>query len=219
VTPAHRDAWRTRAWIVALAAAGVLLLSGALAAIYYRPYAHRPPGHIGLAVAVAAAARATHWAAAGTLVVALLAVAVVRLWPGPRRAGGVLVGTLTATALAAFMATGLVTPWEALVPWAAPQGANMGRPMPLLGRDGPFPELVGVNVTYDDALLALGRLRLGPRGAGRLYLAHTLFLPAAALAGALATRRRWRRPARPQPRIRTRPSSPAPSPGVPAAPP
>jgi hypothetical protein len=219
VTPEQRDAWRNRAWTAALAAAGVLLLSGALAAIYYRPYGHRAPARIGLAVAVASGARAIHLVAAGALVLALVAVAVVRLWRGPRRAGGVLVGTMTAGVAAAFIATGLVTPWQALVPWAVPQGANMARPMPLLGHDGPFPELVGVNVTYDDAVLALGRLRLGPRGVGRLYLAHTIFLPVAAIAGALATRRRWRRAPAVHPRIRNRPPGPAPSPDLPSAPP
>jgi hypothetical protein len=180
--------WRERARTILLASAALLALSGALATIHHRPWSHRAPGHIGFAVALVAAVRTAHRAAALTLVVAALAM----VWLRPRPAGRAV---LVAVALGgAMLATGLVTPWPSLLPWAGPQGSNLGRPMLLLGREGPFPELVGVNVVYDDTVLALGRLRLGPRGVGRLYLAHVVFLPVAVLAVAAIARRRNRTP-------------------------
>jgi hypothetical protein len=163
--------------------AGVVVLSGALAAIYFRPYGHKAPGHVGLALAAVTVVRITHCAAAWTVVALAVIVAVLAR---PWRWRHALVGMLVA-----FLVSGLVTPWERLLPWSVPLGANMARPMPLLGHDGPFPELVGVNVTYDDTVLAIGRLRLGARGVGRLYLAHAVVLPLAA--GALAAVGSWRR--------------------------
>jgi hypothetical protein len=182
--------WGARLAVLVLAAAALLTLSGALAAIYVRPYAHRPPAHVALAVATVTASRVTHLVALGVLVAGLVALAAVsRGW----RAGVAVGPQAAAVAIAvACLGTGLVTPWGSLLPWSPPLGANMGRPMPLLGHEGPFPELVGVNVSYDDALVVIGRLRLGPRGAGRLYLVHVVVLPlaAAALAVGLVRRRR-----------------------------
>jgi hypothetical protein len=208
---------------LAVLSAWVLILSGALAAIYFRPYSHRAPGHVGRAVAAVAALRATHRVACWTLVAAAAGL-VVLARPWRRSAGGGAGGRasvgLGATAagggatadascserlrgpralaaalavLGGFLLSGFATPWESLLPWALPMGANMARPMPLLGHDGPFPELVGVNVAYDDTVRAIGRLRLGPRGVGRLCLAHSVVLPlGAALAVVIAVRRRAR---------------------------
>jgi quinol-cytochrome oxidoreductase complex cytochrome b subunit len=182
--------WGARLAAPIVAAAALLAVSGALAAIYVRPYAHRPPAHVAFAVATVTASRMIHLVALGVLIAGLVALAVVRrgwragVGAGPQAAAvAVAVGCL---------ATGLVTPWGSLLPWSAPLGANMARPMPLLGHEGPFPELVGVNVSYDDALVVIGRLRLGPRGAGRLYLAHVVVLPLAATALALWLVRRRR---------------------------
>jgi hypothetical protein len=178
-------AWRS--WVEALVvlSAAVLVLSGALATIHVRPYGHRAPGHLGLALAAVAALRVAHGVSAGILVASALTVAVLRRpWSRPRApAAGFAM-------LAAFVLTGLATPWDSLLPWSPPLGANMARPMPLLGHDGPFPELVEVNVKYDDTVRAIGRLRLGPRGVGRLYLAHAVVLPVGAVAALVIVARR-----------------------------
>jgi hypothetical protein len=80
---------------------------------------------------------------------------------------------------AALLGTGLVAPWQRLLPWSPAAGANMARPMPL-GQQGPFAELVGVNVRYDEAMFTVARWRLGVKAAGRVYFAHVLVLPALA---------------------------------------
>jgi hypothetical protein len=179
-------AWRARLEALVALIAALLVVSGALAAIYFRPHGHVAPAHVGRAFAAVAALRITHSVAAWTAVV--LAVGVVLLgrpWLRPRAPAAASLAIL-----AAFLVTGSVAPWDCLLPWSPPLGANMARPTPLLGHDGPFPELVGVNVTYDETVHAIGRLRLGPRGVGRLYLAHAVVLPLVGVAVAVFG---WRR--------------------------
>jgi hypothetical protein len=163
--------------VVAAVAAAALSLSGALAAIYVRPYGHHPPSHVRLAVVATAVLRAIHTTFAVVLVVSALAAALLgRFWrralirEHPEWAVAALLGLLT-------LVSGLLIPWSSLLPWTPVIGPNLGRPVPLLGYDGPFGELIGVNVRYDDALLALGRWRVGPKGVGRLYFAHLVIVP------------------------------------------
>jgi quinol-cytochrome oxidoreductase complex cytochrome b subunit len=109
-----------------------------------------------------------------------------RAGTGPRR------GALAALVLAgaAFLVTGLVAPWSLLTPWSPALGSNMARPMPL-GQQGPFAELVGVNVRYDSAMFTVAGHRFGARATGRVYFAHVLALPIlTALGAAFVLRRR-----------------------------
>jgi hypothetical protein len=185
-----------RAAAAALALLAVLAVSGALATIFYRPYgpdvrAQLGHGHWGLRVALASGLHWAHLVAGLGLAVAVVALVLLsRPWhrqhPGPRRRRlvAIVFGTL------AFLVTGLVAPWERLLPWSPAVGSNMARPMPL-GQQGPFAELIGVNVRYDDAQFTLGRRRFGPKATGRVYFAHVLALPALTVIGvALALRRR-----------------------------
>jgi hypothetical protein len=180
-----------RATVAALALSVLLLLSGALAAVFYRPYGHdvRPllaHGDPAPRVAVASALQMIHLAGALALGASLLALVVLaRPWRrtepavAPRRLAWLVL------LAAALLGTGLVAPWERLLPWSPAVGANMARPMPL-GQQGPFAELVGVNAHYDEAMFTFARRRFGVKAVGRVYFTHVLVLPA--LAGLLLFR-------------------------------
>ena len=187
-----------RAAAATLTLAPLLAVTGALAAIFYRPYgpdvrAQLGHGHWGLRVGLASGLHWVHLVAGlglGLAVVALVLLS--RPWhrhhPGPRRRR-LLAMTL---AMVGFLVTGLIAPWERLLPWSPVVAANMGRPMPL-GQQGPFAELIGVNVRYDDAQFRLGRRRFGPKATGRVYYTHVLVLPALTAVGVLLAWRRHRR--------------------------
>jgi hypothetical protein len=182
--------------VVALALLAVSVLTGALATIFYRPYgadarAQLANGHWGLRVALASGLHQVHrFAALGLTAAAVAVMALSR----PRQHVGLSRGRLIAlgVALVAFLATGLVAPWERLLPWSPVVAANMARPMPL-GQQGPFAELIGVNVRYDDAQFTVWKRRFGPKATGRVYFTHVLVLPALAVIGVAFSRRPRRR--------------------------
>jgi ABC-type Fe3+ transport system permease subunit len=183
-----------RAALIAYAATGVLALSGALAGIFYRPYGHDvrallARGWPGLRVSLADGLHVAHLGSAVALGLAILVLLAVRPWRvgGPPRTRLILLATLAA----AFAGTGWVVPWERLLPWSPALGANMARPMPL-GQQGPFAELVGVNVRYDEAMFTLARHRWGVKATGRIYYAHVIGLPVLAGLCAVSLRRRRR---------------------------
>jgi hypothetical protein len=183
-----------RAGLLSIALSGLLAVTGALAVIFYRPYgpdvrAQLGHGHWRLRVGLASALHWTHAGAAIAVVAAVLAlILLARPW---HRGGPVGRGRLLALALAtaAFVGTGYLVPWERLLPWSPAVGSNLARPMPL-GQQGPFVELVGVNMRYDDAQFTLLRRRFGARATGRLYYAHVLGLPLITALGVLSLRRR-----------------------------
>jgi hypothetical protein len=200
-----------KAWVRSLlahgwgrAALGTLILllllavTGALATIFYRPYgpdvrAQLASGHWGLRVTMASGLHFVHLGAALALALAVVALVVLaRPWHrprvGPRRRQllAILLGA------AAFLTTGLVAPWDRLLPWSPAIGANLARPMSL-GQQGPFAELVGVNMRYDEGRFTVLRRRFGPKATGRVYYTHVVVLPALTAIGvALALRRRRR---------------------------
>jgi hypothetical protein len=159
-------------------------------AFYVRPWGGLggvDPSHLWLHLQLAAGARLVH-GAGGIALVMLLAWAARR---STHRRARVAVA-LSALVVAAL---GLALPGEALTLWAPSPGANLARPAAIDDRNGPFPELVGVNVRYDDAITVRLGWRLGPRAVARLWGAHALALPLAALATAgFRIRRRTRRP-------------------------
>jgi quinol-cytochrome oxidoreductase complex cytochrome b subunit len=191
----------SRGWARAtLALLLVLAVTGALAAIFYRPYGPDPRaqlthGHWGLRVALAIGLHHVHRLAALGLTLTLAALIALRR-PWQRQAPGRGRWLAATLALAAFVATGLIAPWERLLPWSPTVASNLARPMPL-GQQGPFAELIGVNMRYDDAQFRLARRRFGPKATGRVYFFHVLILPALAVIGAsFAWRPRRREPDR-----------------------
>lgn len=191
-----------RAALVALALLLVLAVTGAAATVFYRPYgpdvrAQLGHGHWGLRVELATGLQLVHrFAALGFAAAVAAMIGLSRFWrrdtEGPGR-GRVLAVALAAVA---FLATGFIAPWQRLLPWSPAVASNMARPMPL-GQQGPFAELVGVNVRYDDAQFTLARRRFGPKATGRVYFTHVLVLPAlTVIAVAFAWRPRRREPAR-----------------------
>jgi hypothetical protein len=190
-----------RAALAALALLLVLAVTGAAAAVFYRPYgpdvrAQLGHGHWDLRVSLATGLHHAHRFAAWAFLAAVAALlGLARFWR--RDAAGPGRGRLIAVALAAaaFAVTGFVAPWERLLPWSPSLASNMARPMPL-GQQGPFAELVGVNVRYDDAQFTVARRRFGPRATGRVYFTHVLILPALTVVGVAFSWRRRREPDR-----------------------
>jgi quinol-cytochrome oxidoreductase complex cytochrome b subunit len=85
------------------------------------------------------------------------------------------VNLLVMTLMLSF--TGYLLPWDQLSIWAVTVGTNMGRATPLVGHEGPFAELLGVDARYDArALLTAGRL-ISPATLLRFYVLHCIFIP------------------------------------------
>ena len=82
---------------------------------------------------------------------------------------------LVLTLLLSF--TGYLLPWDQLSIWAVTVGSNMGRATPLLGHEGPFHELVGVNPIYDARAFLFGGGEIGPHTLLRFYILHCIFIP------------------------------------------
>ena len=56
-------------------------------------------------------------------------------------------------------------------------GSNMGRATPLLGHEGPFHEVMGVNPIYDARAFLFGGGEIGPHTLLRFYILHCIFFP------------------------------------------
>jgi len=82
---------------------------------------------------------------------------------------------LVLTLLLSF--TGYLLPWDQLAIWAVTVGSNMGRATPLLGHEGPFGEMVGVNALYDVRAFLFGGGEVGPHTLLRFYILHCVFIP------------------------------------------
>src|SRR5881628_19447 len=76
--------------------------------------------------------------------------------------------------------TGYLLPWDQLSIWAVTVGTNMARATLLLGHEGPFADLIGVNSRYDArSFLVAGRL-VGSATLLRFYVLHCIFIPVVA---------------------------------------
>ena len=73
--------------------------------------------------------------------------------------------------------TGYLLPWDQLAIWAVSVGSNMGRATPLLGYEGPFNELLGVNPIYDARAFLFGGGDIGAHTLLRFYILHCIFIP------------------------------------------
>src|SRR5216683_807757 len=82
---------------------------------------------------------------------------------------------LVLTLLLSF--TGYLLPDDQLGFWAVTVGTNMARATPLLGHDGPFHEVLGVNPVYDARAFLFGGAEIGPHTLLRFYILHCIFFP------------------------------------------
>src|SRR5208282_5055497 len=82
---------------------------------------------------------------------------------------------LVLTLLLSF--TGYLLPWDQLSIWAVTVGSNMGRATPILGSEGPFHEILGVNPIYDARAFLFGGAEIGPHTLLRFYILHCIFFP------------------------------------------
>jgi quinol-cytochrome oxidoreductase complex cytochrome b subunit len=187
--------WRGRVLLLVVVLAVVAAASGALSVVYFRPRAAPAAADgaataaLGFAVNAAWGLKTIHLVAVHALVVALVAWGL--LAEAGRRRG--LAISALAMVTVAFLITGHLLPWNRLLPWAPRLGQNMARATPVLGQEGPFPELVGVNVRYDDALPTFRGRRLGPRGVRRTFWLHVAVLPGVTLLGLAGARLAARR--------------------------
>jgi quinol-cytochrome oxidoreductase complex cytochrome b subunit len=85
------------------------------------------------------------------------------------------VGLLALTLLLSF--TGYLLPWDQLAYWAVTVGTNMARSTPLIGSNGPFHELLGVQVDNDVRFAMLGGTIVGQNALLRFYVLHCMAIP------------------------------------------
>ena len=120
-----------------------------------------------------------HWSANLLIVTAFLHMLRVFFSGGFKqgRSANWIVGLALLLLVIAFNFTGYLLPWDQLAIWAITVGSNMARAHPLIGHEGPFAELMGVNARYDArSLLTAGRL-IGPATLLRFYVLHCIFIP------------------------------------------
>ncbi len=129
---------------------------------YYRPvgeYAYLDMKYLEFDVPFGMFVRNMHRWAAHAMVIAvwlhMLRVFLTGSYKPPREFNWVIgVLLLTLTLLLSF--TGYLLPWDQLAMWAVTVGTNMARATPLLGHEGPFAEVIGVDPRYDARAFLLG---------------------------------------------------------------
>ena len=161
----------------------ILTVTGVILMFYYRPtgeYAYADMKYLQFDVPFGMIMRNMHRWSAHAMVIAvwlhMFRVFMTGSYKAPREFNWVIgVNLLVMTLMLSF--TGYLLPWDQLSLWAVTVGTNLGRATPLLGAEGPFAELVGVNARYDArALLTAGRL-VGDATLLRFYVLHCIFIP------------------------------------------
>jgi quinol-cytochrome oxidoreductase complex cytochrome b subunit len=175
---------------------GVLVISGALLALHYRPtpeHAFDDVRRISKEVPFGWLFRNVHrWA--GDAMVAMVGLHMLRVFATgsyrPPRELNWIVGVLLlwSTLLMAF--TGYLLPWDQLSYWAVTVGLKMLASVPFVGADGPFSSWFGVGTSNDLRALIIGGQDIGSLALARFYLFHCLGLPG--LAGLLMVWHFWR---------------------------
>jgi len=174
----------------------VLTFTGVILMFYYRPvgeYAYLDMKYLEFDVPFGMFVRNMHRWAAHAMVIAvwlhMLRVFLTGSYKPPREFNWVIgVLLLTLTLLLSF--TGYLLPWDQLAMWAVTVGTNMARATPLLGHEGPFAEVIGVDPRYDARAFLLGGRIVGSATLLRFYVLHCVFLPL--FAGALMMVHFWR---------------------------
>lgn len=164
----------------------ITVVTGIILMFYYRPtaeHAYHDIKYLQFDVPFGMIMRNMHRWAAHAMVIAvwihMLRVFMTGSYKPPREFNWVIgVNLLVLTLMLSF--TGYLLPWDQLAIWAVTVGTNMGRATPLLGAEGPFAELTGVDARYDArAFLVAGRL-VGGATLLRFYVLHCVFMPVAA---------------------------------------
>ena len=158
-------------------------VTGVILMFYYRPtaeYAYHDMKYLQFDVPFGMIMRNMHRWGAHAMVIAvwlhMFRVFMTGSYKPPREFNWFIgVNLLVMTLMLSF--TGYLLPWDQLSIWAVTVGTNMGRATPLLGHEGPFAELMGVNARYDArAFLTAGRL-VGAATLLRFYVLHCIFIP------------------------------------------
>ena len=161
----------------------ITVVTGIYLMFYYRPvtqYAYADMKYLEFDMPFGMVMRNMHrWAAHGMVIAVWLHMFRVFLtgsYKPPREFNWVVgVILLVLTLLLSF--TGYLLPWDQLAIWAVTVGSNMGRATPILGHDGPFKELLGVNPIYDARAFLFGGGEVGPATLLRFYILHCIFIP------------------------------------------
>lgn len=161
----------------------LLTITGVLLMFYYRPtteWAYWDMKDLEFAVTLGKYLRNMHrWTAHAMVITVILHMARV-FYTGsykPPREFNWVVGVflLVLTLLLSF--TGYLLPWDQLSIWAITVGTNMARATPLLGHEGPFSSLLGMNVGNDVRFALLGGTEVGQNALLRFYVLHCVALP------------------------------------------
>ncbi|MBI3580664.1 MAG: cytochrome b N-terminal domain-containing protein [Nitrospinae bacterium] len=73
--------------------------------------------------------------------------------------------------------TGYLLPWDQLGFWAVTVGTNMAAATPVLGYEGPFQNLLNVQIDNDIRFALIGGTRIGANALIRAYVWHCVALP------------------------------------------
>lgn len=161
----------------------VLAITGVLLMFYYRPsttYAYQDVKDLEFAVSLGMLLRNLHrWSAHG-MVISVIAHMARVFYTGsykpPREFNWVVgVALLVLTLLLSF--TGYLLPWDQLAFWAITVGTNMAGATPFLGANGPFPQLLGMQINNDARFMLLGGTIVGQNALLRFYVLHCIALP------------------------------------------
>ncbi|MBF0170632.1 MAG: cytochrome b N-terminal domain-containing protein [Nitrospinae bacterium] len=160
-----------------------LTLTGVILMFYYVPEEHRAyqdMKDLYFMVPYGRILRNMHrWAAHGmvfTVIVHMIRVFYTGSYKAPRQLNWVVgVLLLKITLLLSF--TGYLLPWDQLGFWAVTVGTNMASATPLIGYEGPFSDLLGIQVNNDIRFALLGGTRVGANALIRAYVWHCVALP------------------------------------------
>jgi quinol-cytochrome oxidoreductase complex cytochrome b subunit len=161
----------------------ILVVTGVILMFYYRPtaeLAYQDMKYLQFDVPFGMIMRNMHRWSAHAMVIAvwihMLRVFMTGSYKPPREFNWVVgVNLLVFTLLLSF--TGYLLPWDQLSIWAVTVGTNMARATPLLGHEGPFGELLGMNARYDARAFLVGGRLVGGATLLRFYVLHCIFIP------------------------------------------
>lgn len=163
----------------------ILSITGILLMFYYRPtveWAYADMKDLEFTVSFGILLRNLHrWSAHGMVFCVwfhMLRVFLTGSYRPPREFNWVVgVMLLVLTLLLSF--TGYLLPWDQLAYWAVTVGTNMARATPLMGNEGPFAFLLGMNPGNDVRFALLGGTIVGQNALLRFYVLHCIVLPVA----------------------------------------
>lgn len=161
----------------------LLTLTGVLLMFYYIPEENRAYNDmkdLRFMVPFGIVLRNMHrWAAHGmvlTVMLHMMRVFYTGSYKMPRQLNWVVgVILLLLTLMLSF--TGYLLPWDQLGFWAVTVGTNMASATPVLGYEGPFHDLLGVQIDNDIRFALIGGTRIGANALVRAYVWHCVALP------------------------------------------